>query len=87
MRKKWPKDDELASASQELAGHHYEAAIRDICDAKLKGKQITSEQANSRFGAIQNYLRAQETYLFRWKFKETKPIRILLFKKLHLLVD
>ena len=44
---------------------HYEIAIREICDAKLKGKQITSEQANSRFGAIQNCLRAQETYLFR----------------------
>lgn len=44
---------------------HYEIAIREICDAKLKGKQITSEQANSRFGAIQNCLRAQETFLFR----------------------
>ena len=47
------------------AKHHYEAAIRGICDAKLRGKQITSEQANSRFAAILNCLRAQETYLFR----------------------
>ena len=65
VKKKRQKDDELATARQELANHHYQSVIRDICDAKLRGKQVTSKQANSRFEGIQNWLRAQETNLFR----------------------
>jgi len=65
VRKKRQKDAELAAARQELADHHYQSAIRDICDAKLRGKQITSKQANSRFEGIQDYLQAQEANLFR----------------------
>lgn len=65
VRKKRQKDDELASARQKLADHHYQSAIRNICDAKLRGKQVTSKQANSRFELIQNWLRAQEANLFR----------------------
>jgi hypothetical protein len=65
VRKRRQKGDELASARQELAGHHYQFAIRDICDAKLRGKQITSKQANSRFESILNWLRAQEANLFK----------------------
>ena len=64
VRKKRQKDDELATARQELANHHYQSVIRDICDAKLRANQITFEQANSRFAAIQNCLRAQEINLF-----------------------
>jgi hypothetical protein len=65
VRKKRQKDDELATARQELADHHYQSATRDICDATLRGKQVTSKQANSLFESIRNWLRGQETNLFR----------------------
>ena len=65
VRKKRQKGDELATARQELADDHYQSAIRDICDATLRGKQVTSKQANSLFESIRNWLRAQETNLFR----------------------
>jgi hypothetical protein len=65
VRTRRQKGDELASARQKLANHHYQSAIRDICDATLRGKQVTSKQANSRFESIQNWLDAQEANLFK----------------------
>ena len=44
---------------------HYKEKIKEICDAKLKGENITSDFAQSRFLKIQNVLRQQETSLFR----------------------
>ena len=43
----------------------YQEKIKQICDAKLKGENITSSFAESRFLKIQNVLRQQETSLFR----------------------
>jgi hypothetical protein len=65
VRKGRQKGDELATARQELADHHYQSAIRDICDTKSRGRQVTSKQANSRFESIRYWVRAQEGNLFR----------------------
>ena len=43
----------------------YQEKIKQICDAKLKGENITSSFADSRFAKIQNVLRQQETSLFK----------------------
>ena len=44
---------------------HYDQIIREICDTKLKGKQITAQGAQLRFQEIIRCLNAQETRLFR----------------------
>ena len=43
----------------------YQEKIKQICDARLKGENITSSFAESRFLKIQNVLRQQETSLFK----------------------
>ncbi len=43
----------------------YTDKLKQICDAKLKGENITSIFAESRFSKIQDVLRKQETLLFR----------------------
>ena len=44
---------------------HYDQIIREICDSKLRGKQITAQGAQFRFQEIIRCLKAQETRLFR----------------------
>jgi hypothetical protein len=47
------------------ANAHYDQTIREICDTKLKGKQITAQGAQLRFQEIIRCLNAQETRLFK----------------------
>ena len=44
---------------------HYEKIIENLCAAKIKGKQLTANEAHYRFQKIIECLRVQETRLFR----------------------
>lgn len=44
---------------------HYDHVIKELCDARLKGRKLTAQDAHFRFQEIIRCLRAQETSLFK----------------------
>ena len=57
-------DFSISTVDWRAAKGHYESVLRDLCEAKLNGKKLTSQDAHYRFLEIEKCLRKQETFLF-----------------------
>ena len=59
------KDFDGSTIQWRTAKAQYDEQMKDICDAKLRGRQLTSQDAYRRFEPIIGCLQAQETVLFK----------------------
>ena len=58
------RDFSLQTVDWRGAKGHYDKVLKNLCEAKLQNKQITSQNAHFRFESILKCLRQQETALF-----------------------
>ena len=58
------QDFSIQTVAWRGAKHHYEDVLKNLCEAKLQNKMITSHDAHYRFEKIIECLREQETALF-----------------------
>ena len=58
------RDFSLQTVDWRGAKGHYDEVMKNLCEAKLQNKQITSQNAHFRFESILKCLRQQETALF-----------------------
>lgn len=57
-------DFSIQTVDWRSAKGHYETVLKELCDAKLIGKQLTASDAHYRFEKILKCLKQQETILF-----------------------
>ena len=58
------RDFSLQTVDWRGAKGHYDKVLKNLCEAKLQNKQLTSQNAHFRFESILKCLRQQETALF-----------------------